>query len=129
MNLFRSFGLVYAYKRGVSIREITVCHYLQGPHVYLIEQTHHSTFAATRAGFELFKIETSSILGMYSYLAPQGNIYGRQYEANKMIFVRTKETVELALKWSVSLLYPIERLLGSSSVLSKGRVWFPKEHN
>ena len=70
-----------------------------------------------------------SILAMYDYLAPQGNTYRPQFQANKMLFVRTKGTIELAVKWSVSLLYIIKKMLGSSSVLWKARAWLRQRPN
>lgn len=38
---------------------------------------------------------------MFDYLAPQGDIYSKQYQANKQLYVRTKATYELVLKWPV----------------------------
>ena len=36
---------------------------------------------------------------MYSYLAPQGDIFQKQYQANKQLYIRTKSTLDNALKW------------------------------
>lgn len=69
-------------------------------------------------------------LGMYDYLTPQGNIYTKQYEANKVLFVRTKATIELALKWSVrgqSSSATSPSSLGMFSVVLKVCAWLLKD--
>lgn len=81
----------------------------QGPHAYLVDQTTHSTYAATNPG-------------IFDWLAPQGDLYPKQHQSGKMIYVRTKATMDLAMKW-FRYLYSLYKSLGSSSVLWKSPAW------